>query len=121
MTTTVNRHDRADDTSPFAYKTTMDAAGDATVIRPNLTRAGGLGVANFVWHVERSGNAAFTLEVMIGGDWETDDRVSAGDIHSKVHHHDTPFEGLRITHSTRGSDDAVVRITSEWALEVGGE
>ena len=119
MTTSIDRRADAQEAPPFSYKATMTAAGDAVVVRPDPSRAGGLGVSNFVWMVEKNGTAAFTLEIMIGGDWETDDRIAAADIPDKVHHHDTPFEGLRITHATRGSDDAVVRITSEWVLQVG--
>ena len=120
MSTTVDRRASAEEAPPFSYRASMDAAGDAVVIRPDPTRSGGLGVASFVWMVERNGSAAFSLEIMIGGDWETDDRIAAADIPDKVHHHDTPFEALRITQTTLGSDDAVVRITSEWTLMVGG-
>ena len=119
MATDVNRRAAPGEPPPFSYRAVMDAAGDAVVIRPDPSREGGLGVSNFVWMVEKNGNATFTLQVLIGGDWETDDRVPAGDIPDKVHHHNTPFEALRITQSTLGSDDGVVRITSEWRLQVG--
>ena len=121
MTVHVNRRDTREAVPPFSYKVTLDADGDRLVVEPDRGKVGGLGVSDFHWHVERTGNAAFTLEVRMGGEWVTDDRVAVGDIAGKVHRHEGPFEAMRITQSRRGSDDSVVRITSEWFLIVGGE
>lgn len=119
MATTVDRRASKDEAPPFSYQATMTAAGDSVVIEPHRSRTGGLGVASFIWRVQRDGSATFTLEQRMAGEWETDDRISAADIPDKVHYHDTPFEAMRITLSARGSDDAVLRIVSEWLLQVG--
>ena len=119
MTTTVDRRASKDESPPYEYQATMTAAGDSVVIEPDRSRSGGLGVSNFVWWVEKNGSPTFTLEIRIAGEWETDDRIAPADIAGKVHHHDTPLGALRITQSAKGSDDAVVRIASEWLLQVG--
>ena len=119
MAVTVNQRAASLEAPPFSYKITSTARGERIVIKPDRTRAGGLGVASFIWHIGPSSSASFAIDVMIGGDWVTDDRVPVGMIGSKVHHHDTPFEALRFTHVTKGSGDMVLRVCSEWMLQIG--
>lgn len=104
---------------PFAYKATLDLQGDRVEVRPDRSRAGGLGAVNLSWYAAVASGGAIEVEALMGTDEAADWHAlpAADATANEAHHFAQPFLGLRWAYKTKPSGkDLVVKVVSEWLV-----